>query len=251
LALERAIAGLPRPKDGKDAAPVDVDAMKAQLADHCARLASDGETRLQKSIADAVAAIPVPKDGKDGASVTADDVKPILRTLLFDEWAKTSREVLDEAAREAVASMPKPRDGEPGKSVSAEELTPWLEAWLDANFSKWALTAERRVFDLGEKAVAAMPRPRDGRDGPGIDDVYLDGRALKWKMPDGSVKGFTIPIPIYKGVFEDDGDYEVHDMVTFGGSVWVAVSADCSKAKPGTNESWKLAVKKGRDGRDK
>jgi integrin beta 3 len=53
---------------------------------------------------------------------------------------------------------------------------------------------------------------------------------------------------LYRGIFKEGSEYEQGDMVTWGGSTWVAQSD--TKAKPGDGEEWRLAVKKGRDGKD-
>ena len=53
---------------------------------------------------------------------------------------------------------------------------------------------------------------------------------------------------LYRGVWKEGDSYERGDCVTWGGSLW-----HCEKDttdKPETSESWKLAVKRGRDGRD-
>jgi hypothetical protein len=54
----------------------------------------------------------------------------------------------------------------------------------------------------------------------------------------------------YKGVFVE-GEFRQGDSVTFGGSLWVA-QKDGPSGRPGEPDSdgWKLAVKKGRDGKD-
>lgn len=52
----------------------------------------------------------------------------------------------------------------------------------------------------------------------------------------------------YKGVWDASVTYDEHNLVTMGGSVWIARRATCDK--PGTSDAWQLAVKKGRDGRD-
>ena len=93
-----------------------------------------------------------------------------------------------------------------------------------------------------------MPRPKDGVDGLRVDDFDLVGRMMTFKHDGKILKQVRISFPIYKGVYEPDEAYEPDDMVTFGGSVWVAGAE--TKSKPGTDDTWKLAVKKGRDGRD-
>lgn len=134
--------------------------------------------------------------------------------------------------------------GADGKSLTVEDVYDWLEA----NFSKWALAAERRVYELGEKAVAAMPKAKDGADGLRVDDFELVGRMMTLKHGDKILKQVRLAFPVYHGVFEAETTYDADDMVTFGGSVWSAIAE--TKSKPGTDDTWKLAVKKGRDGRD-
>lgn len=139
--------------------------------------------------------------------------------------------------------------GVDGKSIAVEDVAPWLERWLDASFSKWALAAERRVYELGEKAVAAMPKPKDGKDGFSADDVEIVGRSLRLKRGGQVIKDVTLDFPIWRGVFDEMETYEAHDMVTLGGSVWIAIEGDRAKRPGFEGSAWKLAVKKGRDGR--
>jgi hypothetical protein len=50
----------------------------------------------------------------------------------------------------------------------------------------------------------------------------------------------------YRGVFQEGDDYPRGCATTWGGSMWFAVRD--TSAKPGTDDSWVLAVKRGRDG---
>lgn len=138
------------------------------------------------------------------------------------------------------------RDGMDGKSLTVADVGDWLEA----NFSKWALGAERRVYELGEKAVAAMPKPRDGVDGLSADDIEIVGRSLRFKRAGKVIKEATLDFPMWRGVYDDAETYDAHDMVTFGGSVWIATEGDGTKRPGNEGSAWRLAVKKGRDGRD-
>lgn len=52
----------------------------------------------------------------------------------------------------------------------------------------------------------------------------------------------------WKGVWDHETDYVQHNLVTEGGSVWVA-TRDSKGAPPGHSDAWKLCVKKGRDAR--
>ena len=54
----------------------------------------------------------------------------------------------------------------------------------------------------------------------------------------------------YQGVWEHDKTYAKGAMVTHDGSLWIARSASIS-VRPGTTPVWQLAIRKGRDGRDR
>lgn len=78
-----------------------------------------------------------------------------------------------------------------------------------------------------------------------VKSIRFSGR--QWSI-DGEVIA-TVPVPVYRGVFQSDQQYEAGDLATFGGSVWHCNNA--TTEKPGTNGNWTLAVKAGRDGRDR
>lgn len=93
-----------------------------------------------------------------------------------------------------------------------------------------------------------------GKNGFDLDDFDVergdDGRTFVLKFDRGDIRHeyeLTFPVPVYCGVFKEADEYVPGDMVTWAGSLW-----HCDKAttdKPGT-DSWTLAVKKGRDGKD-
>ena len=57
------------------------------------------------------------------------------------------------------------------------------------------------------------------------------------------------PVIIDRGVFKEGQAYVRGDAVTWGGSLWIAQKE--TGAKPdGPDSGWRLAVKKGRDGKD-
>lgn len=163
-----------------------------------------------------------------------------------------------------------PQKGEPGKDGQdgASFTIDDAEKLLDTKIAQWALDFERRAQASLEKAMDRIPAPKDGDpgkdgadgkngkdglDGLGFDDldVQFDGeRCVTLTFTKGTeVKEFPIRLPalIYRGQYEIGKQYEQHDSVTMGGSVWVA-QMDKPESRPGVNENeWKLAVKKGRD----
>jgi hypothetical protein len=64
------------------------------------------------------------------------------------------------------------------------------------------------------------------------------------------VKEFPIVLPIVvdRGVFKPGTTYEKGDGITWGGSFWIAQRS--TEAKPEVDDSWRLSVKRGRDGKD-
>jgi integrin beta 3 len=90
----------------------------------------------------------------------------------------------------------------------------------------------------------------DGRDGLGIEDFGVtlkeDGRTLVFSLRNAErelTHEVKLAIPLYKGVHRP-GEHMKGDSVTYGGSLWIA-ERDTELAPGGTNEDWRLAVKRG------
>jgi hypothetical protein len=96
---------------------------------------------------------------------------------------------------------------------------------------------------------------KDGRDGFGFEDMTEeladDGRTIIRRYSRGDeVKEFrhALPVMIYRGIYKAGQAYAVGDTVTFGGSLWIA--EDDTDEKPDGGKGWRLAAKRGRDGKD-
>jgi hypothetical protein len=94
---------------------------------------------------------------------------------------------------------------------------------------------------------------QNGRDGFSLDDFdvnRVDGRTIILSFTRGDVTEeyeLRFPFPVYRGVFKDGEEYGPGDMATWGGSLWHC--DEHTKEKPDVGP-WRLAVKKGRDGKD-
>lgn len=109
----------------------------------------------------------------------------------------------------------------------------------------------------GQKGADGAPG-RDGVDGLGFDDLSLeyDGeRSVSIKFQRGDViKEFplTLPIVLDRGVWQERGmdgaGYKQGDGVSWGGSFYIARKD--TFAKPDDFESWRLSVKRGKDGKE-
>lgn len=83
-----------------------------------------------------------------------------------------------------------------------------------------------------------------------IDRADPRARKRTVTMSDGSTRitCWREPLTIYQGVHKDGCDYEAGDMVTRDGSVWHC-EAEKTRSVPGKSDDWKLAVKRGNDGK--
>lgn len=95
----------------------------------------------------------------------------------------------------------------------------------------------------------------DGRDAFDLDDLSFehDGeRTMTIRYERGGLSRelrAVFPIPIYRGVYQPDQQYERGDIVTFGGSMFHANAMTGDKPEE-AGGSWTLATKRGRDGRN-
>lgn len=241
--VAKAVAALPVPKDGKDG-----------------RDGTDGKSvsvdDLRPMIEDFLKAIPPPqngRDGVDGKSVSVEDVLPTVQKW-FEEYAATARRFIE--------SIPAPKDGRDGidgKSITVDDVLPHFQQAFD----KWALDFERRAQDIHTRLLATFDKPTDGRDGVdgkdgadglGFDDIDIthDGeRGFTIAVVRGERRKeftFQLPVVLERGVWKSDRTYERGDAVTADGSYWIA-QKDAPSGKPGQSPDWRLAVKKGRDGK--
>lgn len=211
-----------------------------------------------EAIAKAAAAlIPAPKDGEPGKDATqidqAEVIKEVLAQIPTPKDGEPGKDAppVDQAGvvKEVLAQIRQPEDG---KSVTIEDVLPIFEK----RFGEWALDFERRAQDLFQKSVDKIPKPKDGIDGFGFDDldVAFDGeRGITIKFSHGDrVKEFpfTLPIVIDRGVFKEGfAEYQKGDGVTWAGSFFIA-QKDQPEGKPGESDAWRLSIKRGRDGKN-
>ena len=152
------------------------------------------------------------------------------------------------------------RDGIDGKDGSAglpgERGEKGMDGAPGRDGRDGAIGAPGRDGERGEKGIDGTHGKdgRDGIDGLGFDDLSADfdgQRTVTLRFQQGDrVKTFPINLqtPIYRDVFAEGASYDAGDMVTWGGSVWIA--KETTTDKPGTTKAWQLAVKRGRDGKE-
>lgn len=83
----------------------------------------------------------------------------------------------------------------------------------------------------------------------GISFTSADGgRTLNAALGGDNCGEIKTGIPLDAGVWTEERAYVVGDTVSHGGSMWIAQKA--TSEKPGRSDDWRLAVKRGADGRD-
>ena len=237
--VEKTVSALPKPKDGEDGKP-GLDGKDADPVKVAALVAAEVEK--------AVSALPKPKDGEDG--------KPGANGEDVDTEAVAS--LVEVSVQKAVAAIPVPKDGEPGKP-GADGIG-LAGALIDRKGELVVTLTNGETKNLGP-VVGKDGDPgrdgvgKDGADGLGFEDMDErledEGRTIVRTYRRGDVTKefrFSLPVVLDRGVYKDAQTYQAGDGVTWAGSFWIAQKE--TSAKPEGGDGWRLAVKRGRDGKD-
>lgn len=234
-ALEKRFDALPAPRDGKDA---DLGEIRQIIADEVQGLktALDGikapelpdiGAMVAEEVGRAVSGLPVPQDGK---SVTVEEVAPIIASEVEKQ----------------IKQIPAPKDGQDGKDGVG-----LAGAIIDRSGELVVTLTNGETRNLGPVVGKDGDPGKDGRDGFGFEDIDLldtdEGVILRF-IRGGDVKDFRLPIIVDRGVYKEGQTYRPGDGVTWGGSFWICQEETTDK--PDSGKGFRLAVKKGRDGRD-
>jgi hypothetical protein len=261
------LARMPQPKDGRDgrdgANGRDGDQGAAGPKGDPGRDGKDAD--VAQVISAVLAQIPAPKDGEPGKNGKdgrdGKDAEPVSMAVIEAMVVKAAADLptlvsraVDAATPEVVSKVlpliPRPIDGRDGKDGRDGERGPKGDK---GDQGEKGIGVDGRDGRDGVDGIGE-PGPR-GRDGLGFDDlsVEFDGErtavVVLQRGPERKEFPLTFAVPIYRGVFSPQTKYAAHDMVTYGGSVWYCRSAT-DQAPGEANASWRLAVKRGRDGKD-
>lgn len=190
---------------------------------------------IRKIVAEAMAALPAPKDGKDGKSIDREELAVIVR-----------------AALEAAPKPENGRDGAPGRDAIALDILPGIDqarSYPRGTYARhdggiWRAAADTHGMRNWECVVAGVAALKvELRD----ERTMVVTTALSGAEP--TVTEIKLLHPLDRGIYRPEQKYLKGDGVTFGGSWWIA-QVDEPTDKPGTSDQWRLAVKRGRDGKD-
>lgn len=207
------------------------DIVKSSLPDAVTMEEVNGavESAMEKAVAS------VQSDRGDDREKIAEIAGEIVEGRL-EEIRREIGERVDARVSTAIAQMPVPKDG-----------VGLAGAHIDRDGILTLTMTDGKQVPLGKV---------HGDDGFGFDDVEAcladDERSIMLVFTKGErVREFQIEIPalVDRGVWREGAEYRKGDCVTFGGSIWIA-QKHAPDSRPGFGEGWRLAVKKGRDGRD-
>ena len=184
---------------------------------------------IQKRIEDAVAAIeivvPDPIHGKDGTD---------------GRDGRDGRDGVDGRDALDITLLP---DIDPAKAYARGTWACWRGGIVVATRNTTPLgteSAESAGWAVVVNGLSALTVSYDGERLFTVRSVLTDGL---------HEQSFTTPVVLDRGVWDEQRAYDCGDAVTCEGAVWIA-QAPSSKMRPGTTDAWRLAVKRGRDGRD-
>ncbi|MGY2429608.1 phage portal protein [Pseudomonas tolaasii] len=262
---------LPEVRNGKDADPVDLDALaKAAAALVVLPEVKDGKDAevdleaLAKAAAalvvvpepiapdlEAIAALvklPEVKDGKDADPV---DLEAVAALVKVPEAEKVD---VDAIARAAAAMVPIPEVRQPqdGRDALHLEILPLIDGaktYARGTYAKhdgglwrsFEQTSGMRGWECIVEGLKSVSVAQTGDREFSVTLAKSSGAEVVQKI--------AMPIQIYKGVHRDGEAYDQHDNVTWAGSQWTSVKSE-NVDKPGSSDSWTLVVKAGRNGKD-
>ncbi|WP_293676079.1 hypothetical protein [uncultured Phenylobacterium sp.] len=164
---------------------------------------------------------------------------------------------------------PAPQDitGDPAKDPIATAAWEWVRERLRAASPKLRVACaytQDTHFGLvsalillktsNDRLQERLKRLEDRAAEAFIDDIQVEQpglRTMVLSFTRGEVaRRFELSLGgfVDRGVHKDGEAYELGDAVTFGGQLWIAQGP--TTEKPGGNDAWRLAVRKGRDGKD-
>lgn len=179
---------------------------------------------------------------KDGNSVTADDLAP----LIAYEVGK------------AVSAIEPPKDGVGLAGALINREGQLVVTMSDGKAVTLGVVVGQDVdMDIVRAVIKsefdAWPKPKDGQDGVGFDDMALvdvDGDLFLRFTRGHVVKDFYLPVTTDRGVWTERA-YRKGAAVSWGGQTFIAQRDALPSEKPMVSppgDPWRMSVKKGRDG---
>ncbi len=150
------------------------------------------------------------------------------------------------------------RDGENGRDAFEIEVLPEVDvtrsyprgtiAEFRGGLVRSVRTTDPVTDDLASAGWAVLLRGIDTETEEIKEEGRLIVRTTTYTCGRKMVREIRTAVVLDRGVYRPEQKYAKGDGVTFGGSFWIA-QVDELDDKPGISEQWRLAVKRGRDGK--
>jgi len=164
--------------------------------------------------------------------------------------------LVSDAVTKAVQAieLPEPGKGEDGKDGLQIEVMPEIDT---------AKSYPRGTYALHNGGLWRAYQKTAGLSGfecvvNGLNDINIeqsDDRHFTFTLSTSNgkteEKRFTLPVMIYRDIYQPGRKYFAGDCVTFGGSVWHCYQDTTDRPNEAGSNGWRLAVKRGRDGRSR
>ncbi|HHI0407215.1 TPA: phage gp6-like head-tail connector protein [Escherichia coli] len=226
-----------------------VSAIELPKAPELPDLSQSIAAAAESAVKQALESLPKPKDGK---SVSAED----LRSLVEEVVSASLPEPVDveKLAEDVAANIPVPEPGSDGKDALSIELEPFIDE--KKSYPRGTYATHNGGLWRSHEKTHGMRGWECIVDGVSNVDIKQDNQrtfSISLERASGAVevKSFDVPVTIYRDVFKSGTEYQPGDTVTWGGSMWHCNEPTTDKPGETGSKGWTLAVKKGRDLRDK
>jgi len=165
-------------------------------------------------------------------------------------------QLVSDAVKKAVSeiTLPEPNKGEDGRDGLQIEVMPEIDV---------SKSYPRGTYALHNGGLWRAYQKTAGMSGfecvvNGLDDIHIDVNddrhfTVSLSKSNGQVeeKSFDLPVMIYRDVYQPGRKYVPGDCVTFAGSLWHCFEETSDRPNEAGSAGWRLAVKRGRDGRSR
>lgn len=212
---------------------------------------------VREEVSSAVSRIKLPElDLREVASECQSAAAAAVAVALPQLRESLALNVRDEVSR-TVAALPKPKDGEPGPAGLMAAVEPYIEGCVYERLAlvshaggAWQATRRTKTApsaNLGDWQAIAVGVARVSAQAS--DDLRTV--EVVAALTDGTEAKHTVEVPamVYRDVYDDAEEYGQMDVVTYAGSMWLALKGTKGEAPSKSPEAWRLIVKRGQDGR--
>lgn len=165
-------------------------------------------------------------------------------------------ELVSQAVEKAMSGIhiPEPSNGQDGKDGLQIEVIPQID--VNKSYPRGTYAIHNGGLWRAYQNTAGLSGFECVLNGlKDIDVTVSDDRHFKVTLSKSNgeteERGFDIPVMIYRDVYHPGTKYYPGDCVTFGGSIWHCFEETSDRPNDIGSSGWRLAVKRGRDGRSR